>query len=234
MMMRLPSLLALAALGIPLTACTPSAAPAPPAAPAAEAPSGEAEAAPAAASAPAEAEAAAEAAPAAAAPTGADTLANGTFTSPRFNIRFQLGERWELVEGADEGGPAGLGTSSDTVTLRHREEPGLRLVIGNSESIQLVDQSFANLTEDIGFENVRIVPDRTQTRTFNGVPGYRTEADAHLRGDSVPVYLIAQALDLPTRPTMVTVFVPGDRYYLFSDEMKAVLDSIEALNLRPE
>jgi hypothetical protein len=170
----------------------------------------------------------------AAVPAEADTLAGGTFSSPRFNIRFSTGDRWTQVAAGDAGGPAGLGTSADSVTLVHTAEPSLRLVIGNSDSIQLVDASFANLTEDIGFENVRIVPDRSQQRAFNGIPGYRTEADAHLRGDPEPVYLIAQALDLPGKPTMITMFITASKYYEFSDEMKALLDSVEALNLRPE
>lgn len=194
-------------------------------------------------SAPAAAEPAAE--PAAAEATGApaegtaaapaaDSFEGGVLTSARFNIRLQMGDNWQMLESDDGGGPAGLGTSDDSLTLVHTEEVGLRMVIGNSESIQLVDTSFANLTEDIGFDNVRIVPDASQQRTFNGLPGYRTEADALLRGDAIPVYLIAQALDLPGRPTMITMFIPGDRYYLFSDQMKAILDSVEALNLRPE
>ncbi len=196
------------------------------AAPAAQEGSAAAEAAPA-------AEPAAENAPAAEAPAE-DTLEGGVLTSARFNVRLQMGDNWQVVESDDQGGPAGLGTSEDSLTLVHTEEQGLRVVLGNSESIQLVDTSFANLTEDIGFDNVRIVPDASQQRTFNGIPGYRTEADALLRGDAVPVYLIAQALDLPSRPTMITMFIPGDRYYLFSDQMKAILDSVEALNLRPE
>lgn len=170
----------------------------------------------------------------AAAPGEPDTTAGGTFSSPRFNIRFSTGDRWTAVAADDGGGPAGLGTSADSVTLVHAQEPSLRLVIGNSDSIQLVDASFANLTEDVGFENVRIVPDRSQQRAFNGIPGYRTEADAHLRGDPEPVYLIAQALDLPGKPTMITMFITASKYYEFSDEMKALLDSVEALNLRPE
>jgi hypothetical protein len=181
----------------------------------------------------AEAEPAAENEAAAEAPA-ADTIEGGVLTSSRFNVRLQVGDNWQVVESDGQGGPAGLGTSDDSLTLVHTEEQGLRIVLGNSESIQLVDTSFSNLTEDIGFDNVRIVPDASQQRTFNGIPGYRTEADALLRGDAVPVYLIAQALDLPARPTMITMFIPGDRYYLFSDQMKAILDSVEALNLRPE
>jgi hypothetical protein len=184
--------------------------------------------------APAEATGAAPAGSDAVAPGEPDSVAGGTFSSPRFNIRFSIGDRWTAVAAGDGGGPAGLGTSDDSVTLVHTQEPSLRLVIGNSDSIQLVDASFANLTEDIGFENVRIVPDRSQQRAFNGIPGYRTEADAHLRGDPEPVYLIAQALDLPGKPTMVTMFITASKYYEFSDEMKALLDSVEALNLRPE
>ena len=182
----------------------------------------------------AEATGAAAAGTPAAAPGEPDTMAGGTFSSPRFNIRFSTGDRWTAVAAGEGGGPAGLGTSADSVTLVHAQEPSLRLVIGNSDSIQLVDASFANLTEDIGFENVRIVPDRSQQRAFNGIPGYRTEADAHLRGDPEPVYLIAQALDLPGKPTMITMFITASKYYEFSDEMKALLDSVEALNLRPE
>lgn len=187
------------------------------------------------AAAPAEGTAAAPAEGTAAAPAevAADTFEGGVYTSPRFNVRFNLPEGWSRVEGtADAGGPAGLGTSDDSITFVGPAETGLRLVIANSESIQLVDASFNNLTESIGFENVRIHPDRTQTRTFNGVPGYRTEADALLRGDAVPVYLIAQALELPGKPTMATIFVPGDLYHIHSATMFAILDSIQAINLR--
>lgn len=178
--------------------------------------------------------AAAAGTPPVAAEPAADTFENGLYTSPRFNIRLNLPEGWNRVENAaaDTGGPAGLGTSDDSVTFVGPAESGLRLVLANTDSIQLVDASFNNLTESIGFENVRIHPDRTQTRTFNGVPGYRTEADALLRGDAVPVYLIAQALELPGKPTMATIFVPGDIYHIHSATMLAILDSIQAINLR--
>jgi hypothetical protein len=163
----------------------------------------------------------------------ADTFENGVYTAPRFNVRFNLPEGWERA-GVGDTGPAGIGTSNDSISFIGPGDAGLRLIVANSESIQLVDSSFGNITETIGFENVRIVPDASQTRTFNGIPGYRTEADAHLRGEPLPQYIIAQALDLPNRPTMLTVFVVGDQYDLHSDEMKAILDSVEALNLRPE
>ena len=163
----------------------------------------------------------------------ADSLENGVYTSPRFNVRFTLPEGWEAADDGDAG-PAGIGTSDDSITFIGPGDAGLRLVVANSDSIQLVDSSFGNITETIGFENVRIVPDASQTRTFNGIPGYRTEADAHLRGEPLPQYIIAQALDLPDKPTMLTVFVRGDQYDLHSDQMKAILDSVEALNLRPE
>lgn len=175
--------------------------------------------------APAEGEAAAE---------GADTLVDGKVTSPRFNIQLSVPTSWRMLSEGDAGGPAGLAPSDDSLTLVGPGDVGLRLVVANTDSIQLVDASFANLTETVGFENVRIHPDRTQTRTFNGIPGYRTEADALLRGDPVPVYLIAQALELPGKPTMVTVFVNGDQYDLHSETMFAILDSLEALNLRGE
>lgn len=162
----------------------------------------------------------------------ADTWENGVYTSAAFNVRFNLPDTWTLVEDEGDTGPAGLGTSDDSITFTGPEETGLRLVVANTDSIQLVDASFDNLTETIGFDNVRIVPDRTQTRTFNGIPGYRTEADALLRGDAVPVYIIAQALELPGEPTMFTLFVPGDQYHVHSEDMFAILDSVEALNLR--
>lgn len=177
-------------------------------------------------------EAAGEAAAEAAA--GADTFSDGKVTSPRFNIQLQVPTSWRMLTDGDAGGPAGLAPSDDSLTLVGPGDAGLRLVVANTDSIQLVDASFANLTETVGFENVRIHPDRTQTRTFNGIPGYRTEADALLRGDPIPVYLIAQALELPGKPTMVTVFVNGDQYDLHSETMFAILDSIEALNLRGE
>jgi hypothetical protein len=213
-----------------VAACSPSE-PAPSEEPTPEAAEAEAEA-------PAEEAAAAEeAAPEAAAPAAeadapaADTFEGGVLTSPRFNIQLRVPESWTMAANA---GPAGLGTSEDSLTLTGPGEDGLRLVIANSESIQLVDASFANLTETVGFENVRIHPDRSQTRTFNGVAGYRTEADALLRGDRVPVYIVAQALELPGKPTMATLFVNGDKYDIHAETMFAVLDSIEPLNLRGE
>ena len=163
----------------------------------------------------------------------ADSLENGVYTSPLFNVRFTLPEGWEKA-GEGDAGPAGIGTSNDSITFIGPGDAGLRLVVANSDSIQLVDSSFGNITETIGFENVRIVPDASQTRTFNGVPGYRTEADAHLRGEPLPQYIIAQALDLPGKPTMLTLFVVGDQYDIHSEQMFAILDSVEALNLRPE
>lgn len=190
---------------------------------AAEAPAAEAPATPPAAEAPATP-------PAAAGEVAADSVENGVYTSPRFNVRFTLPDGWTRSESGE--GPAGLGTSADSITFVGPAESGLRMVVANSDSLQLVDTSFNNLTDSIGFDNVRIHPDRTAQRTFNGVPGYRTEADALLRGDAVPVYIIAQALELPGKPTMFTLFVDGDAYHLHSDTMFAVLDSIEVLNLR--
>lgn len=160
-----------------------------------------------------------------------DTFEAGVYTSPQFNVRFTLPEGWTRADVGDEG-PSGLGTSDDSITFVGPDETGLRLVVANSESIQLVDSSFDNVTETIGFDQVRIVPDASQARTFNGIPGYRTEADAHLRGEPVPQYIVAQALELPGQPTMFTVFVPGDQYDLHKDDMFSILDSIEVLNAR--
>jgi len=207
------------------------AAEAPAEAPAAEAPAAEAPAAEAPA---AEAPAAPAAGSGEAAAPAADTFENGVYSTPRFNVRFTLPEGWRRVGAEGEPGVAGLGTSDDSITFVGPGDIGLRLVVANSESIQLVDASFSNLTETIGFDNVRIVPDRTQARTFNGIPGYRTEADALLRGEPVPQYIIAQALDLPGKPTMFTIFVNGDQYDLQSATMKAILDSIEVLDIRPQ
>lgn len=198
-----------------------------PAAASAEAPAAEAQGTGAAA---AEAPAAEPPAAQAGGEVAADTFENGVFSSARFNVRFELPEGWRIDQGSE--GPAGLGTSQDSVTFVGPAGSDLRMVVANSDSLQLADSSFENLTETLSFENVRIHPDRSQQRTFNGVPGYRTEADAHLRGDAVPVYLIAQALELPGKPTMATLFVPADKYYLHSDAMFAILDSIQALNLR--
>ena len=144
-----------------------------------------------------------------------DSWENGVYSSPRFNVRFNLPADWKAADEGDSG-PAGLGTSDDSITFLGPEGTGLRMVVANSDSIQLVDSSFSNLTETIGFENVRIVPDRSAARTFNGVPGYRTEADALLRGEPVPQYLIAQALELPGSPTMFTLFVVPVAYQTFA------------------
>lgn len=219
--------------GLLLAACT-SGEPEAPAEPAEQEAAGEeaAEEAAEEAEAPAE-EAAAEPEAAADEEPAADSFENGALVSQRFNIQMRVPESWRMASNG-EGGPAGLGTSDDSLTLIGPGEDGLRLVVANSESIQLVDASFANLTESIGFDNVRIHPDRSQTRTFNGVPGYRTEADALLRGDRVPVYIVAQALELPGEPTMVTAFVNGDKYDIHEETMFAILDSIEPLNLRGE
>lgn len=187
----------------------------------------------------AEAPAAAPAAPApAAAPSGADALENGVFSSPRFNIRFRLPADWKKLEVGQAGNGSGAAlpgmpaTSKDSITFEGPAGSGIRMVIANTESLQLAGTSFANLDDRVGFDNVNILPEKSQGRAFNGVPGYRTEGDALVRGDRTPIYFIAQALELPGKPTMVTIFIPGGNYYQHSEVMKGVLDSIEVLNLR--
>lgn len=215
-----------AALVSVTAACGKTEAPAPeaaPAAPAAEAPAAEP----------------AKAAPAApAAPSGADTLEAGIFSSPKFNVRFRLPADWKKLEvgQAPNGSGAALpgmpATSKDSITFEGPAGSGIRMVIANTESLQLAGNSFSNLDDRVGFDNVNILPEKSQGRAFNGVPGYRTEGDALVRGDRTPIYFIAQALELPGKPTMVTIFIPGGNYYQHSEVMKGVLDSIEVLNLR--
>jgi hypothetical protein len=187
----------------------------------------------------AEAPAAAPAAAApAAAPSGADTLEAGIFSSPKFNIRFRLPADWKKLEvgqaanGSGAALPGMPATSKDSISFEGPAGSGIRMVVANTESLQLAGTSFANLDDRVGFDQVNILPEKSQGRAFNGVPGYRTEGDALVRGDRTPIYFIAQALELPGKPTMVTIFVPGGNYYQHSDVMKGVLDSIEVLNLR--
>ena len=179
-----------------------------------------------------------EVAPAAPAANEPDSLVAGVYKSPKFNIQFTVPEGWRKLEvGASDGSAAalpGVTASNDSLTFVGPEGSGIRLVIANTQSVQLVGTSFASLDDRIGFDNVNILPEKSEGRTFNGVPGYRTEGDALVRGEGTPVYFIAQALELPGKPTMVTIFIPGTLYFEHSATMKAVLDSIEVLNLRPQ
>ncbi|MCA9564169.1 MAG: hypothetical protein KC561_11805 [Myxococcales bacterium] len=145
---------------------------------------------------------------------------NGYFESTRFNIRFPMPAAWSLGEGTED---SALLTGPD----------GLEVIVANSESVQLADTNFANLNDRVSFDQVNIVPANTSTQPINGMPGYRVEGDALLRGDGVPIYFISQALNPPGEPVMVTTYIPGDYYDLHSDTMKGVLDQIEALDLRP-
>lgn len=162
-----------------------------------------------------------------------DSLDNGVFSSPQFNVRFRLPDDWSQTSDASAA-PAGLGASEDSLMFVGPDDSNIFMMIANTQSLQLADASFNNLTETLGFTNVRIHPDRSQQRTFNGIPGYRNEADAMLTGDPVPLYLITQVLELPGSPTVITMFIPGDQYYLHSDTMIAVLDSVEVLDLRAQ
>ena len=158
--------------------------------------------------------------------TGADTMfqgvRNGYFESERFNIRFQWPATWNITST-----PA-----DDSITIEGPD--GLQMIVANTQSFQLVDANFEELNDRVSFDNVNIIPDRTETRPINGMPGYRVEGDALLRGEDVPIYFISQAVTIPGEPVVATTYIPGENYFMHSDEMKAVLDSIEALNLRPE
>ena len=113
-----------------------------------------------------------------------DSFVDGVFSSPRFNVRARLPEGWAPLDPGTAGeGPFGLGASEDSATIIGPDGSNIRMVIANSESIQLVGASFDNLDDRVGFENVNIIPERSQGGTFNGIPGYRTEGDALLRGD---------------------------------------------------
>lgn len=148
---------------------------------------------------------------------------DGKFVSERFNLQFNMPPQWHYVATAQGG---------DSVTLTGPD--GLEMVMANTQSVQLADTNFASLNDRVSFEQVNIVPDRTDASPVNGFPGYRVEGDALLRGDEVPIYFISQAINLPGEPVMATIYIPGDSYDLHSDVMKSVLDSIEALNIRPE
>ncbi len=155
-------------------------------------------------------------------PSTFEGLRDGYFVSERFNMRFRLPGDWQQTNAGGE----------DSMTF---EGPaGIQMVVANSQSIQLVDTNFAELNDRVSFDSVNILPDRTEAAPINGLPGYRIEGDALLRGEDLPIYFVSQAVSLPGEPIMATVFIPGDNYFEHSDTMQAVLDSIEALDLRPE
>jgi hypothetical protein len=153
---------------------------------------------------------------------GFEGLRDGYFVSERFNVRFRLPGGWQRTHAGGE----------DSMTF---EGPaGIQMIVANSQSVQLIDTNFTELNDRVSFDNVNILPDRTEAAPLNGLPGYRVEGDALLRGEDLPIYFISQAVSLPGEPIMATIFIPGDNYFEHSDAMKAVLDSIEALDLRPE
>jgi len=167
-----------------------------------------------------------EPAPAVAEGTGGEAgfegLRAGYFVSERFNVRFRLPGDWHQT------------TSDNEDSMMFEGPAGIQMIVANSQSIQLIDTNFAELNDRVSFDNVNILPDRTEAAPLNGLPGYRVEGDALLRGEDVPIYFISQAVSMPGEPLMATIFIPGENYFEHSDTMKAVLDSIEALDLRPE
>lgn len=160
-----------------------------------------------------------------------DGVVDGVFHAHSFNIRFSLPEGWERSERL-EAGAARMDAEDTSLVFVGPEDTSIQMVVANTESIQLVDNSFAALNDRISLTNVTFVPDRSERRTFNGIPGYRTEGDATLRGEGMPVYFISQALELPGDPVMVTIFIDGDKYFEHSRTMIAVLDSIEVIDFR--
>jgi hypothetical protein len=152
---------------------------------------------------------------------GFEGVRNGRFESTRFNLRFTLPGDWRLSSGQ----------AADSLTFEGPD--GLQMIVANSQSIQLVDGNFSQLNDRVSFESVNVLPDRTQSGPVNGMAGYRVEGDALLRGENQPIYFVSQAVNVPGQPVMVTIFIPGDNYFEHSETMQAVLDSIEALNLRP-
>jgi hypothetical protein len=149
-------------------------------------------------------------------------IRNGYFESERLNVRFRIPGDWQRTStGGDD-------------SLTFEGPAGIQMVVANSQSIQLIDANFAQLNDRVSFDSVNVLPDRTEAAPLNGLPGYRVEGDALLRGENLPIYFISQAVSVPGEPIMATIFIPGDNYFENSDTMKAVLDSIEALDLRPE
>jgi hypothetical protein len=153
---------------------------------------------------------------------GREGVFNGYFESERFNVRFAVPVGWEVVSQPWD----------DSVLLAGPD--GIQMVVANSFSVQLVDANFQQLNDRVSFDNVNLLPDRMEARPINGMATYRVEGDALLRGDNVSIYFISQVISLPGSIVMATLFIPGDNFYLHSDEMRAVLDSVEALDLRPE
>jgi hypothetical protein len=155
-------------------------------------------------------------------PAGFEGVREGFFESERFNLRFAMPEGWTVLSNPGE----------DSVYI---EGPaGIQMVVADSQSTQLVNANFETLGGRASFENVNIIQDRTEMRSLNGLPAYRVEGDALLRGENIPVYFVSQALNMPGEPIMATIFIPGDEYFEHSDTITAVFDSMEAIDLTGE
>ena len=90
------------------------------------------------------------------------------------------------------------------------------------------------MNDRIAFDQVSMNPDASEGRLFNGLQGYRVEGDARLRGEDLPIYFVSQAVNVPGGdPVMITIFVNGDAFDLHADTIKSILDSVEAVQLRP-
>lgn len=161
------------------------------------------------------------------------------------------GMRMPVQLGSD--GPMGLQRSYDSLTFIGPPSSGLYMVIANADSVSLAATNFENLDSTVGFTNVRFDTEASALRQLHGVPAYFIEGDALETGGEVPVAFMAMALDVPGAPVHVTLFIPFDLYAQCyddgtrgeapvgagcgaegynSDVMRAVLDSIEVVDMQ--
>lgn len=151
-------------------------------------------------------------------------------------------------------GPLGVAQSYDSLTFIGPDETALYLVIADSSSMELGIGSFDALDERVGFKSVRIEQNVTGHRAVGGVPAYWVEGDAMTTDGDVPVGFLSLGIGAEGAPVALTVFVPMDRYASCyplagegsgagprvdcgplgynSDVMRAVLDSVEIIDVR--
>jgi hypothetical protein len=158
-------------------------------------------------------------------------------------------------------GPLGVQQSYDSLTFVGPPESGIYMVVANSDSAQLGAGTFENLDERTTFTNVRFAAENSRARTISGLPAYQGEGDAQMAGDAVPVAFMALGIATEGAPVSVTLFVAFDVYAACyagapeggvpdidagtapqpvgcpppgynSDVMRAVLDSVEVVDVR--
>jgi hypothetical protein len=162
------------------------------------------------------------------------------------------GMRFPVQLGGD--GPLGLPRSYDSLTFVGPPDSGIYMVVANSNSAQLGTATFEGLDERVSFTAVRFDAENAAARTVGGVPAYFGEGDAQVQGEAVAVAFMALGIATVGTPTSVTLFVPFDVYATCyeqttaadgsgaqqacgplgykSDVMRAVLDSIEIVDIR--